>query len=918
VFSKLQFKEPTELVFVPKTHWALVVEREARIHAFRAELNVASATPIADLREATGRDGEAYSLAFHPGFATNRFIFVSLFCRTNKPASMRISRFVLRDTDPPALDLTTERRIIDWPSDGHNGCALQFGPDRFLYISSGDGTAPAPPDILKTGQNLDDLLSVIMRIDVDCAENDPPYRVPADNPFVQTPGARPEIWAYGFRNPWKMCFDPRDGALWVGDVGWEAWELLFRIDRGGFNGGWSIVEGPQSVNSAWPPGPTPIRSPIVAHPHTEAASITGGLFYRGQRLPELRGAYLYGDWETGKIWDLLYRDGAIARRREIADTPFRIIGFAEDAAGELYFVDYTGGGIYRLSPSASLASRPDFPRKLSETGLFASTRDYQFAPGVVPYSIIAPSWADHATADFAVALPGVEKIGHHPGGFPTPVNPVPTNAVFVRTFAMEMKKGEPASGRRLETQVLHFDGYDWSGYSFRWNTNQTDADLVDKSGGEMPLVIDEPEAPGGKREQVWRFPSRTECLRCHMTRFGFLNAFIPEQLGVPLARGSTESQLDRLVRLGVLHRPKPPERPFRLVDPQDESAGLDLRARSWLHANCGHCHRETASGAVMMFLHAEVPLDKTLTVNHRPNRGDFGINAARLVAAGDPFRSALLYRTLTPGAGRMPILGSSVVDDRGTRLLRDWIASLSNTEAIGPDSSRALIFLSTLQPNPSSLNESALDELLQTTSGAMALAFAAADPARPRTSREKIITRAVGHDRPTTRDLFERFLPARQRRKLLGPTIDPVLILTRSGDVDRGRRVFFEDGGAQCHTCHRLAGEGRDFGPDLSRIGAKYDRAALLEQLLNPSKLIEPLWMGRTVQTKSGDSYSGLVTRNDRGLELKLADGSAVYLKQADLQSDEPQRVSLMPEGLLQALTAQEAADLIEFLSVLR
>ena len=147
------------------------------------------------------------------------------------------------------------------------------------------------------------MLSSILRIDVNRSESGKSYRIPPDNPFVNTPGVRPEIWAFGFRNPWKMSFDRKSGDLWVGDVGWELWEMIYKVKRGG-NYGWSVMEGPQPVNVEARRGPTSILPPLKAHPHSEAASITGGYVYHGRRLPGLTGAYLYGDWLTGIIWGL--------------------------------------------------------------------------------------------------------------------------------------------------------------------------------------------------------------------------------------------------------------------------------------------------------------------------------------------------------------------------------------------------------------------------------------------------------------------------------------------------------------------------------------------------------------------------------------------------------------------------------------
>ncbi len=926
VFPKLQFKEPTEMAFIPGTKWALVIEREAKIHAFEQKAEASATSLVADLQKLPGRANESYSIAFHPGFLTNRFVYISLYSRNPMPPTMRVSRFVLPDANPPRLDLASEVELVRWPSDGHNGCSLAFGKDGYLYISSGDGDAPAPPDPRRTGQRLDDLLSSLLRIDVDHPENGKPYRIPADNPFPNTPGIRPEIWAYGFRNPWKICVDPRDGAVWVADVGWEAWELVFRVDKGGFNGGWSAVEGPHPVNTSWERGPTPITSPVISHPHTEAASITGGFVYRGSRLPELRDSYIYGDWETGKIWELGFENGAVTKRRELTDTPFRIIGFAEDNNRELYVVDYAGG-IYELAPSSTTAASQHFPRKLSDTGLFAATADYQLAPGVLPYSIVAPMWADHAEADFAVALPGETKIGVQDR-----LLAFPTNTVFVRTFTMDMEKGNPATRRRLETQLLHFDGYDWNGYTYQWNDAQTDADLVGKDGADLPLAVKDSDAPNGIRQQVWRIHSRTECMRCHMNRFGFVNSFIPQQLAQPFAPGkradqkpatNAVSQYEAFVRLKITPEYPRQDRSFTLAPPHDASASLNDRARSWMHANCGHCHREAANGAVMMYLHAEMPLDKTLTVGHKPNRGTFGIPNAELIAAGDPYRSTILYRTLTPGAGRMPIIGSTMVDEAGTRLLRDWIKAQrpgkEGTAASGAKLEDTVARICRDLEHGDTSAAATLAELLKTTGGAMALEFAAADSSLAAPVREKLVAQATASSLPAARDLFERFLPVEQRRKVLGASIEPASILSRTGDIERGRTVFLSETGAQCATCHRVAGEGRDYGPDLSRIGAKYDRAALLDHILHPNKSVEPQWKARGIETKDGDSWTGFLQSSpSEQLILKIADGSTVKFEKSKIASVAIQEASIMPEGLLQNMTAQEAADLIEYLARLQ
>src|SRR5262249_24907201 len=187
---------------------------------------------------------------------------------------------------------------IEKPFWNHDGGTLCFEPDGYLYLTHGDGGDANDP--FKNGQNLKTLLGKILRIDVDHKDAGKNYAIPRDNPFVAMQRARPEVWAYGFRNPWRMSFDRQTGELFVRDVGWELWESVHRVARGG-NYDWWAMEGPQPIKSG-PIGPTPIRPALIELPHSIACSVTGGRVYRGKRFPELFGAYVFGDWETRRLW----------------------------------------------------------------------------------------------------------------------------------------------------------------------------------------------------------------------------------------------------------------------------------------------------------------------------------------------------------------------------------------------------------------------------------------------------------------------------------------------------------------------------------------------------------------------------------------------------------------------------------------
>lgn len=876
----------TELDFIPGTRWALILTQNGRMLAFNRNTPETLHT-IADFGAWKGKQTEAYSIEFHPNWKSNRLAYISILDRTFNPPHVNVLQFDFAPGKPPALDLDSAQPIIDWESTGHNGCDLHFGPDGFLYISAGDGEVPAPPDPRETGQDVSDLLASILRIDVDQSDEGMPYRIPDDNPFVGGGDIRPEIWAYGFRNPWKMSFDPRDGALWIGDVGWELWEMLFRVDHGGFNGGWSIVEGPQSIHPQWPKGPTPIEEPIISHSHSEASSITGGHVYRGSRLPELRDAYIYGDWGSGKLWALWWKDKGIARHQEIASTPHRIIGFAEDEDGELFYMDYRDGSVYQLAQNPTRKTQQDFPTQLSETGLFASTIEHQLAPGVYEFHIAAPMWSDHAKITRAVAYPNLEKAV-----VPSDYFESPTNAVLVRTLTLEMTAGNPASAKRIETQLLHFDGLEWNGYSYRWNDEQTDAGLIDRNGETTTLTINDSNAPGGQRVQNWRFHSRAECRRCHQVAYqmkhGNLNGFSPVQL-TALQQGDS-SELDRLIELALIDESARGKGRSQLAYPHDKKASLDQRARSYLHANCAHCHRPGSTGAVTMYWPVNFDKKRTDAFGVAPRRGTFGIEDASIVAPGQPGHSTLLYRQMTTGPGRMPLIGSHEVDDEGIALLNEWITSMDSD---------------TRPSRPGDLDD---------TSNAIMTAVNVA--ALPSSERKPILKRAMTSPNVATRDLFQRFLPPNERRQVLGAGFDPATVLGLEGDVDRGRELFFGTTGPQCFSCHRKSGDGRDFGPDLSKVGEKYTKELLLMHITDPNKLVEPPWKARAIETRDDESFTGFIGKqDDNTITLKTALGTETKIARSRIVSDTELTTSLMPEGTMDSLTPQEAADLLEFLA---
>ncbi len=931
-FPRLVFEQPVVLASAKGTDRLFVGEVRGKVYSFPNDPACTRPDLVVDLKTIHRDASMLYGMAFHPKFAENRAVYLCYVLGDSQPDGTRVSRFEMSRTDPPRIDPKSEQVVITWFSGGHNGGCLAFGPDGDLYISAGDGAGPAPPDPARTGQDLSDLLSSILRIDVDHPEGSRPYRVPPDNPFVKTPGARPEIWAFGSRNPWRMSFDRATGNLWVGDVGWELWELVYRVERGG-NYGWSATEGPQPVHADERRGPGPIVPPIVAHPHSEAASITGGYVYHGKQLRELAGAYVYGDFQTGKVWGLRYDGNQVVWHQELANTPLQLVSFGEDNAGELYALDYERSKqIWKFVPNPAAGTNRSFPRRLSETGLFASTQEHRPAPGVIPYAINASQWADLTQAERFLALPGDGRIDIDERGYWR----LPDGSALARTVSIDLEQGNPGSRRRIETQVLHREDGAWRPYTYVWDDNQRDAMLAEAPGASRTFNVRDPNAPGGQRTIAYRIHGRAECLLCHNPWVEMQTTNYGRQSASPVAlttaqlnrdgvrEGTGVNQVRAFAQMGLLSKPVAAGPLPRLADPHDPSAPVELRARSYLDVNCAHCHQFNAGGTANILLSATVPLAKTMAVDVRPIQGTFGLADARIIAPGAPEGSVLYYRIAKLGGGRMPRVGSSVVDDRAVRLIGDWIAAMPPSSAprsaprLSADERAALGELSDGSTSAAA-RASAVRRLTGSTTGTLALVRLLDRRAVLDAVRTEIVALAKTHPKVEVRDLLERFIPDSDRVRRLGDSFDPAEVLSLKGDAARGKQVFFADSAVQCKTCHRLENTGTDLGPDLSKIGAKYTRPDLLRHIVEPSREIEPRFANYLLETKAGLVHSGiLVERSEQAVVLKDARNTVVRVPAAEIDQLVRQPKSLMPELLLRDLTPQQAADLLEYLSGLR
>lgn len=956
LYEQLEIQNPVVMTRIPSTRrWALL-ELSGRLVDFPIEpAGPAEPHVLCEFRELAPELRQAYGLTFDPKFTENGFVYVCYVMQSGDPDGTRVSRFRMRETDAGwQIDPDSERILITWVAGGHNGGCLKFGPDGFLYITTGDATSPSPPDALDTGQDCSDLLASILRIDVSDTTDEVPYRVPPDNPFVGQPDIRPEIWAFGFRNPWKMSFDSRSGDLWVGDVGWELWEMVYRIERGG-NYGWSIVEGPQSVRPEAKLGPTPILPPVTSHSHVESRSVTGGFVYHGTRLPELQGAYVYGDYVTGKLWALKLdsASGQLQWRKEIADSPIQVVAFAEDDRDELVILDY-GGGIYRLVPDTEAAANADFPQRLSQTGLFSSLADLVPAPGVFEYTINAEAWSDGAVAHRCLAIPARHRQASAPAAsdehaaFPVGVYDrqdilvgvirgewqFPEDTVFVKTLSLPLADG---SLRHVETQLLHLDGETWRGYSYLWNAAQTDAALVPSTGtrtaielassaagaGHGELTESEIDRDASAAQRLWKVTSRTECMVCHTNWDAFILGFKPGQLDRDVEFGGVRAnQLQILDAVGLVPQPERDSaaNSRKFVDPHEPTAALDARARSYLHVNCAHCHRNGGGGTANFELVYSLGVDELKLIGARPTQGSFGMRRAELVAPGAPERSVLYFRMATRGRGRMPHLGSERIDERGLSLVGTWIAQMRPSDATSGaptlQAQKVGEALERLQQGTAQNDD--LQTVLADTVGTLQLLPLLEQNALPAAMRDAVLSQAAS-SAPPIRDLLERFLPEHLRPRRLGEQIPPESLLSRRGDPAVGRRLYLESSTVQCRNCHRIGTAGRSVGPDLDQVGRRLKRAQILESILNPSRSIEPKYRMYVAESASGRIYSGLLQQQleDRVI-LRDIEGHDITLQRDELEQLVPLQKSLMPEMLLRDMTAQEAADLLAFLESLR
>lgn len=326
-----------------------VVEQSGKIRIINADGTLVT-KPLLDLSGTVliGSEMGLLGLTFHPDFATNHFLYVNY---VDKNRQTIIARFTA-NKETTSADPASQKILLTLkqPYDNHNGGDLHFGPDGYLYIALGDGGSGGDPE--NRAQNTKVLFGKILRIDVD---NKQPYDIPDNNPYRIIPGAAPEIWALGLRNPWRFSFDRKTGEMYIADVGQSAVEELnvqSADSKGGENYGWRCYEGPTIYNTDGCQAASSYVKPVLAYDHSSGrCSITGGFVYRGSRYPNMSGKYFYADFCSGQIYYTEPKQEGTWGAILAAKHPARISSFGEDNNGELYFSDYENGAIYRIEDS---------------------------------------------------------------------------------------------------------------------------------------------------------------------------------------------------------------------------------------------------------------------------------------------------------------------------------------------------------------------------------------------------------------------------------------------------------------------------------------------------------------------------------------------------------------------------------------
>ncbi|MEO7318916.1 MAG: PQQ-dependent sugar dehydrogenase [Chthoniobacteraceae bacterium] len=669
----------------------------------------------------TGSESGILSTAFHPNYNQNGYFYIFFSLNISGQLHQRVARFRATGTAgnynaaTTALGSTQQPLITQRDTAGnHNGGDMAFGADGYLYISVGD-EGPQYDGGDNARRIAKDFFGAILRIDVDqnpanlipnphdesstatvgdSAWHPGTYRVPANNPFTALPvdgsgnstyngftfpnnRVRTEIYSIGYRNPWRMSFDPPTGRLFVADVGQDTYEEVSIVSNG-TNGGWSWREGLHPHTPATAPSTPPVgftsNPPFFEYDHTNdgggsgndaiiyGTSITGGVVYRGDRLPELLGDYLLADYNTGFIVAVRQNPNLTWTARRLG-TDANISGFGTDPRNnDALLCDLTAGIVKRLARSGTAGTNP--PALLSATGAFSNLATLTPNAGIVDYEPNVAFWSDYATKSRWFAIKNLtDTVGFSANGNWT----LPTGMVWIKHFDIETTRGNPATRRKLETRFLVKTATDIYGLSYKWRDDQSEADLVAEDGLSEPI-------PSSSPAQTWRYPSRTECRVCHTNVAGFALSFNTRQLNRTHPYGAlTPNQISALNSAGYFITPPANVNtlPF-FAAAGDTTKSLEFRVRSYLAVNCVQCHQPGGAATGNWDARPTTQTDAANLINGLlVNNG--GDAANRFAVPNDAAHSMVLKRLQGAGVPRMPPLATNELDPVAIQLLTDWI-----------------------------------------------------------------------------------------------------------------------------------------------------------------------------------------------------------------------------------------------------
>lgn len=701
------FTRPVCLRTPPGETSLYVVEKGGRVYLIN-NVNNPQKQLFLDIRSKVDSGGESglLSIAFHPDFSSNKTFFLFYTSPHNGSRHQFISRFVIQSESsnpntPYSFTETVLIRQLD-QAGNHNGGDMHFGQDGYLYISVGD--EGNQNDSLNNSQRIDkDFFSAILRIDVDrksgnLEPNDHPavvknggvahYKVPSDNPWVgatsfngssvNSNNVRTEFYAVGFRNPWRMSFDP-SGNLWIGDVGQGSREEIDFVPNGqkGMNFGWNFREGFIAGPRSAPAGVNP-DDPIHDYDHGSSnfsgRSVTGGVFYIGDQIPSLKNKYIFGDYVSGNVWHLT-KSGSSAQVGYITNEK-SIAAFGHNPeTGEVLICKYDTGKILKLVEGTG--NENEIPTTLSATGAFSDTAALTPEAGVVPYEPNVTFWSDYATKSRWFSLPQLnQKFGFKTEGPWT----YPAGTVWVKHFDLEMERGNPTSKVRVETRFLVKTQTGAYGLSYRWNNAGTEATLVPPEGENVYYNI---RIDGVSTPKTWTIPSRSACMECHTPSGGFALSFNTRQLNrIYNSFGSNENIISALHSQGYLDvNPGSPASLPKHFAVNDSNATLQQKARSYLDVNCAYCHQEGGPTPAEFDARALLTNIQTGLINGVPlNNG--GDSTRRLILPGNSNKSVVLSRiSESNGFTRMPPIATTELDHGGIALIQNWINELGNNPA---------------------------------------------------------------------------------------------------------------------------------------------------------------------------------------------------------------------------------------------